>query len=114
MPPPQLITHVMLPGMEKLTPEQINEQLVTLDDWHVDGEVLSKTYVFRDFVTAIDCMTRLVPTAEKLNHHPDWSNSYNKLTIRLTSHDLGGLTEDDFNFARAADTIANSLIEPTV
>lgn len=92
--------------MNKLTDEEIASRLAELEGWVIQGACLEKDFAFVDFQAAIAFMNRLVPTAEALNHHPDWSNSYNKVHISLTTHDAGGLTEKDFSFASAADEAA--------
>lgn len=71
--------------------------------WEVKGGALHKEFGFKDFTAAFGFMSELAHTAEKLNHHPDWSNSYNKVTINLTTHSAGGISENDFAFAKAAD-----------
>ncbi|HET8709525.1 MAG TPA: 4a-hydroxytetrahydrobiopterin dehydratase [Candidatus Saccharimonadales bacterium] len=96
--------------MQKLTPEEVQVSLAMLDGWQTDGSTIWKDYVFQDFRAAMSFMNKVAETAEQLNHHPDWSNSYNKVTLRLTSHDSGGLTDQDFVLARAADTAAHTLI----
>lgn len=95
--------------MQQLNDEEIQASLATLDGWQSDGTAIWKEYEFADFTTAMDFMNRLAVEANKLNHHPDWSNSYNKVTIRLTSHDVGGLTDHDFALARAAEAIKSQL-----
>lgn len=89
--------------MDKLTNEEVENRLAELQDWALRKQRIEKDFEFADFQTAIAFMNRLVPTAEELNHHPDWSNSYNKVHISLTSHDVDGLTDNDFQFASAAD-----------
>jgi 4a-hydroxytetrahydrobiopterin dehydratase len=76
------------------------------DGWTVDGEVLRKEFVFADFAEAFAFMTRVAAEAERLNHHPDWSNSWNRVAIALTSHDAGHLTDRDERLARAIDACA--------
>jgi 4a-hydroxytetrahydrobiopterin dehydratase len=95
--------------MQKLSPNEIQDKLEQLKSWHIEGETLQKEFIFADFAIAIAFMNRLVPVAEKLNHHPDWANSYNKVSISLTSHEIQGLTDNDFSFAAAADTAAHDL-----
>ena len=70
------------------------------------GETLRKTYVFRDFVEAFGFMAKVALVAEKLGHHPDWSNSYRRVTVALTTHDAGGLTELDVRLAERMDRLA--------
>lgn len=96
--------------MQRLTPDESTAHLAALDGWQIEqGTVLVKVFAFKDFVTAINFMYQLAQTAEELNHHPDWANSYNKVTVRLTTHEASGLTAADFSFARAAETVATSL-----
>ena len=89
--------------MGKLTNEEVANRLAELNGWAVRDGCLEKDFEFVDFQAALAFMNRLAPIAERLNHHPDWSNSYNKVHISLTSHEVGGLTENDFSFASAAD-----------
>jgi 4a-hydroxytetrahydrobiopterin dehydratase len=93
--------------MNKLTDEEITQRLEVLSGWELRERYLEKDFEFADFRSAIAFMNRLVPVAEALNHHPDWSNTYNKVKISLTTHEVGGLTEDDFSFAAAANEAAS-------
>ncbi|PJE27950.1 4a-hydroxytetrahydrobiopterin dehydratase [Pseudooceanicola antarcticus] len=70
-----------------------------------DGDVLAKTFTFQDFTEAFGFMARAALWAEKWDHHPDWSNSYSRVTVRLTTHDMGGLTAADAKLARKMDQI---------
>lgn len=76
--------------------------------WALDesGETLRKTYVFKDFVEAFGFMAQVALVAEKLGHHPDWSNSYRRVTVALTTHDKGALTELDVALAERMDALA--------
>lgn len=76
--------------------------------WALDagGETLRKTYVFKDFVEAFGFMARVALVAEKLGHHPDWSNSYRRVEVALTTHDAGGLTALDVKLAQRMDALA--------
>lgn len=71
-----------------------------------DGASLAKTFVFGGFPEAFAWMTRVAFEAERLNHHPDWSNSYRKVAVTLTSHDAGGLTAKDIALAQAMEKLA--------
>ena len=72
------------------------------------GEYLEREMVFKDFISTWAFMNKVALLAEKLGHHPDWSNSYNKLTIRLSSHDAGNkITEKDRNFADLIDKLGH-------
>jgi len=91
--------------MEKLSQEQIEKELRNLEGWSVSNGKLHKEIEFTDFNEAFGFMTRAALHIEKLNHHPEWFNVYNKLTIELTTHDAEGITENDVNLAK----ILNSL-----
>ncbi|WP_010138941.1 4a-hydroxytetrahydrobiopterin dehydratase [Oceanicola sp. S124] len=71
-----------------------------------DGDVLCKTFEFEDFTAAFAFMSRAALWAEKWNHHPDWSNSYARVMVRLTTHDMGGITAADAKLARKMDQIS--------
>lgn len=66
-----------------------------------DQKSITQTFKFKDFTEAFSFMTRIALLAEKADHHPDWSNSYNKVEITLSSHDAGGLTQKDIALAEA-------------
>ena len=94
--------------MQKLSPKEVQQNLAKLSGWVMEDGALKKKFKFQTFTEAIVFINRLAATAEQLNHHPDWSNSYNKVAISLTSHEAGGLTTKDFDFARAADQAAKA------
>ncbi len=88
-----------------LSSEQIQSELQNLSGWSlVDGK-LHKEFQFEDFIQAFGFMTRAAIHAEKMNHHPEWFNVYNKLKVDLMTHDAGGITENDIKLAK----ILNSL-----
>ena len=96
--------------MQPLTTDQIAS--AALPDWSYSSErggCLSRSFVFADFVQALGFMTQLALHAEKVNHHPEWSNVYNRVNIVLTTHDAGGLTERDITLARLADGLAQQF-----
>jgi 4a-hydroxytetrahydrobiopterin dehydratase len=95
--------------MQRLTTDEINARLSKLDNWTLEDGTLKKDFGFKGFTTAIEFMNRLVPVAEKLDHHPDWTNSYNRVTVVLTTHSAHGITKNDFTFAAAADEAAKIL-----
>jgi 4a-hydroxytetrahydrobiopterin dehydratase len=95
--------------MQKLREEEIVSSVDKLDGWKIDDGYLVKDFGFKGFSTALSFMNQLAPLAEKLNHHPDWSNSYNRVSIRLFTHQAHGLTKNDFVFAQAADVAAEKL-----
>jgi 4a-hydroxytetrahydrobiopterin dehydratase len=94
---------------EVLTGETRAQALSELDGWsEVDGrDAIAKTFKFKDFGSAFAWMTRVAMAAEIADHHPEWSNVYNKVEVTLTSHDAGGVTEKDISLARRMDRFAN-------
>lgn len=80
-------------------PDAPNQQLQGLPGWRRHHNALEKTFVFKSFVEAFGFMAQAALIAEKMNHHPDWSNSYNRVTVRLTSHEANGITEADYKLA---------------
>ena len=90
-----------------LAPTAIAAALANLPGWALDGDRLAKTFVFSNFPEAFSFMTRVAFAAEAIDHHPDWSNVYNRVTVRLSTHDAGGaITEKDLRLARAIQDIA--------
>jgi 4a-hydroxytetrahydrobiopterin dehydratase len=86
-----------------------------LPDWQFGAErggTIRREFVFADFVQAFAFMTRVALVAEKNDHHPEWSNVYNRVTITLTTHDAGGLTAKDVALARAADAAYAAVARP--
>lgn len=85
-----------------LTPDAVNLALASLPGWILssDGSAISRNFRFHDFNAAFAFMTRIAMAAEKLNHHPEWSNVYNKVDITLTTHSTKGLTELDMRMAQ--------------
>ena len=95
--------------MQKLKDDEVQVLLESYEGWSVKDNILSKDYGFKGFSTAIQFINLLVPVADKLNHHPTMVNSYNRVTVSLTTHSAKGLTKNDFKFAKEADKIANEL-----
>jgi 4a-hydroxytetrahydrobiopterin dehydratase len=91
---------------KKLTDAQIQENLAQVDGWTIENGKLHKEFQFDTFITAFGFMTQLALVAESLNHHPEWFNVYNRVTIDLTTHDAGGISELDFQWAKQADAIS--------
>ena len=92
--------------MMRLSTEQISEELKNLPGWVVKDEKLHKDFEFEDFNQAFGFMTRAAMHIEKMNHHPEWFNVYNKLTIDLTTHDAGGITQNDIDLAKILNSLA--------
>jgi 4a-hydroxytetrahydrobiopterin dehydratase len=83
----------------KLSAQQIAGDLQNLEGWSVESGNLHRVFEFKDFAQAFAFMTRVALAAEKMDHHPDWSNSWNKVTVDLSTHSAGGLTRNDFDLA---------------
>ena len=92
--------------MIRLSQADIEEELKKLPGWKIMNEKLHKEFQFESFNQAFGFMTRAAMEIEKMNHHPEWFNVYNKITIELTTHDAGGITKNDVNLAK----ILNSLV----
>jgi len=73
------------------------------------GKAMEKTYAFKDFNAAFAFMTRVALVAEQMNHHPEWFNVYNRVEVRLTTHDAGGLTDKDITLAKKMDAFARRV-----
>ncbi|MCC5897082.1 4a-hydroxytetrahydrobiopterin dehydratase [Sodalinema gerasimenkoae] len=91
--------------MALLSSTEIQSKAGQLSDWTVEGKELKRTFEFKDFLQAMDFVNKLVEPAEAAGHHPDLSISYNKVTVSLTSHDAGGLTESDFEMAKTISAL---------
>ncbi|MEL6331258.1 MAG: 4a-hydroxytetrahydrobiopterin dehydratase [Cyanobacteria bacterium J06554_1] len=89
-----------------LTPAQIQSNLAALPDWTLEGTSIQLVLTFKNFIEAIEYINRLVEPAETAGHHPDLSISYNRVTISLTTHDAGGLTQQDFSLAKTLSQVA--------
>ena len=94
---------------EKLTREARKTALAKLNGWSdVKGrDAISKKFTFKDFSEAFGFMARAALVAEKLDHHPEWFNVYNKVEVTLSTHDAGGVTERDVKLAEAMEQIAS-------
>ena len=90
---------------QRLNGSQRSDLASTHPNWSVDGEKLRRDFQFRDFVEAFGFMSQVALLAEARNHHPNWSNVYNRVTIELTTHDLGGLSTLDTELAIAIDRL---------
>jgi 4a-hydroxytetrahydrobiopterin dehydratase len=93
---------------QKLTGEARNSALAKLPGWStVEGrDAITRTFTFKNFNAAFGFMTRVALVAEKLDHHPEWFNVYKTVTVTLSTHDAGGLTELDVELAQAMDRLA--------
>jgi 4a-hydroxytetrahydrobiopterin dehydratase len=93
----------------KLTDSQISEGLVSLTAWRVVNGKLHREYKFSDFAHAFGFMATAAPLIEKNNHHPEWANVYNRVTVDLSTHDAGGITQKDLDLAKLLEGIAKQL-----
>ena len=90
----------------RLTDTEIAARLQALPDWRVEGGKLHKPFAFRDFVEAWGFMSAVALVAEAMGHHPEWSNTWNRVVVDLTTHDAGGLTPLDFDLAARMEQLA--------
>ncbi|MCR9247136.1 MAG: 4a-hydroxytetrahydrobiopterin dehydratase [bacterium] len=95
-------------GQARLTEEEVSARSRDLPGWSIEDGKLVRAFQFEDFIAAFSFMTRVALCAEQRNHHPEWENVYNSVTIRLTSHDAGGLSERDFELAAAINAAVPS------
>ena len=93
-------------SLAKLSDEQIEKELTSLSGWSVVNGKLHKDFVFQDFIEAFGFMSKASMHIEKMNHHPEWFNVYNKLKVDLVTHDAGGITQNDINLARILNSLA--------
>lgn len=89
--------------MAKLNPDQITVSMATVPDWKREGAGIFRTFTLPDFGKAMEFVNSVAKTAENANHHPDIDIRWNKVTLRLTTHSEGGLTEQDFALAGKFD-----------
>ena len=100
-------------ALKKLEPQEAAQQLKALPLWTIDAKVgaITREFVLADFMQAFAFMTQIAIAAEKHNHHPEWSNVYNKVLITWTTHDVQGLSSNDIALARVCDQ-AFALYQP--
>lgn len=91
--------------MEKLHPHRVTQVLATLPQWQFDSarNAITREFRFADFAQAFAFMTQLAIVSEQRNHHPEWFNVYNRVDVLLTTHDAGGVTEHDLDWATYAE-----------
>ena len=92
-------------GLTQLPRAEIENELKDLPGWAIVEGKLHKEFQFDDFIHAFGFMTRAALHIEKMNHHPEWLNVYNKLSVDLTTHDAGGITENDINLAKTLNSL---------
>ena len=91
--------------MARLSDEEIDERLAGADGWEREGDAIRRVFKFDDFKGSVDFVNRLTPEAEEMNHHPDLEISWKTVTVTITTHSEGGLTEGDFELARRIDAL---------
>jgi 4a-hydroxytetrahydrobiopterin dehydratase len=90
---------------KKLSENELDETVRAMNGWELKDGKLKKSFRFSNFVEAFGFMTRIALEAEKMDHHPDWSNVYNTVTIKLSTHDASGITDYDIKLAKIIDNI---------
>jgi 4a-hydroxytetrahydrobiopterin dehydratase len=95
--------------MRRFSGSELSETLAKLNGWSVVEGKLHKEYKFVDFIHAFGFMATSALAIEKMNHHPEWFNVYNRVTVDLTTHDAGGITSKDAELANILDQIAGKL-----
>ena len=96
----------------RLSPEDVARRLAERPGWSGDAVSIHKEYRFADFSAAFGFMTRAALAAERLDHHPDWTNVYSRIAVTLATHDAGGVTELDFRLAETLDLLAGEVPSP--
>lgn len=91
--------------MKKLNTNEIEEALKNLSGWTLKDDMIEKSFTFKDFKEAFSVMTHIAFECEQQNHHPNWENVYNNLTIKLSTHDAGGVTQKDIDLAKTIEDI---------
>lgn len=89
--------------MKRLEKKVIQRRISDLEGWHYAENAIHKSIRFKDFTEAFAAMTKIAEHAERLEHHPEWTNIYNALSISLSTHDADGVTEKDFEMAKAIE-----------
>ena len=90
----------------KLSDSEIQNRLASLPGWSIKAGKLHRDFQFADFVAAFGFMSRVALVAEKRDHHPEWFNVYNKVSVDLTTHDEGGISDKDVDLAKAMEALA--------
>lgn len=94
--------------MTPYTDAQIETALADLPGWSQEGEAMVKSYEFDDFSAAIAFITTAAPAIDDMNHHPEWTNVYNRVDVRLSSHDAGGVTDRDVRLAKLLEELTTA------
>jgi 4a-hydroxytetrahydrobiopterin dehydratase len=92
--------------MSSFTDAQIEDALTALPGWSQEGEAIVKSFEFADFMAAIGFISKAASSIDEMDHHPEWTNVYNRVDVRLSSHDVGGVTDRDVQLARVLERLA--------
>jgi 4a-hydroxytetrahydrobiopterin dehydratase len=92
--------------MAVLSDEEIRSRLAERPGWERRGDAIARVFETADFVGSVDLLNRITPVAEEMNHHPDVSISWNRVTVSLSTHSQGGITANDFELAQRIDALA--------
>lgn len=93
--------------MKALSNTEIEDRLKELDGWEIEDDALHTIFEFEDFKEAFSAMVRIAFEAEKMNHHPEWTNIYNTVEIYLSTHEAEGITQKDFDLAKLIDKLVS-------
>jgi 4a-hydroxytetrahydrobiopterin dehydratase len=98
--------------MPALTAKQVSLQLKTVPNWSKRAQTILRTFKFGGFLKSMDFVNRIARKAQKINHHPDINIRFNQVTLKLTTHDEGGITKKDFSLARQCDEVFSKFFVP--
>jgi 4a-hydroxytetrahydrobiopterin dehydratase len=98
-----------MPEIVRMTDSEVRSRLLSMPDWQFRGNALERQLRFGNFVSAFGFMASVALVAERMNHHPEWSNVYDTVTIRLTTHEAGGVSERDFALAAEISGLYGSV-----
>lgn len=93
--------------VERITADAVSERLTEVPGWTLEDGKLTREFQFANFIEAFGFMTRAALVAEKANHHPEWFNVYKKVKVQLTTHECGGISERDFELAKAMNKLGS-------
>jgi 4a-hydroxytetrahydrobiopterin dehydratase len=97
-------------SVEKMTAQQIETSLNDLSGWELKDDKLHRQLKFKNFVQAFGFMTQAAIVVEQMNHHPEWSNVYNRVTIDLTTHEVGGISQRDVELAQKINELLANIV----
>ena len=90
----------------RMSDDEVKDRLSKMGGWKREGDALAPGFEFANFVGSVNFVNRVTPIAEEMNHHPDLSISWNKVSVSLSTHSEGGITENDFKLATKIDSVA--------